>query len=104
MFADDDLRIAPATCACGRLYLEVWRRVPRSYFEYLVPLEASELSAVMRDIARAPRTVTDKWLAAERAVTTLARTRPTIEYSISPPAILRWLPPGELLAFTTPPF
>ncbi len=103
VFADDDLRIHAATCPCGRLYLEVWRRVPRSYFEYLVPIDASELAQVRSDISSAPRNVTDKWIAAERAVQALALGRPTVEHSPFDPEILRWLPPGELLAFTTSP-
>ena len=104
VFTDDDLRIAPATCSCGRMYLWVWRRVPQSYFEYLIPIDASDLARIQSDISSAPRNVTDKWIAAERAVTALALDRPSIEYSPSPPpAILRWLPPGELFAFTMSP-
>lgn len=103
VFADDDIRILSATCRCGRLYLTVWRRVPRAYFEYLIPLDGSELSWVRNCIYSAPPNVTDKWIAAERTITSLAQSRPTIEYSPFPPEILRWLPPGELLAFTMTP-
>lgn len=104
VFADDDLRLACATCTCGRLYLRVWRRVPRSAFEYLIPIQPSELLETRRNLAIAPRNVTDRWMAAESAVVGLASTRPVIEYSSSPPAILRWIPPGVPIAFTAPPF
>lgn len=105
VFSDDDLEIRSATCSCGRLYLVVWRRVPRSSFEYLIPLTASELSQVKSSISRASQDdYTGKWIAAESAVTTLAESRPTIEYSLDPPEILRWCPPGEPFAFKFSPF
>lgn len=104
VFADDDLRIASATCTCGRLYLLVWRRVRGSAFEYLIPHQPSELLRIRQILALAPRNVTDRWIAAENAVVELASGRPVIEYSDSPPAILRWIPSGVPIAFTTPPF
>ena len=103
VFSDDDLRIVTATCTCGRRYLQVWRRVPQSYFEYLVPVGALELSQIRSDIDSSLPNVTDKWITAERTVTALALTRPTIEYSPFPSEVLRWLPPGDLLAFTISP-
>lgn len=104
MFADDDLRILPATCSCGRLYLQVFRRVPGSAYEYLVPVDASELERVRVDIAAARRNVTDRWAAAERAVRSLTSTRPTVEHSSSPPDVLHWIPAGLPIAFSMSPF
>ena len=66
VFADDDLRIASATCSCGRLYLVIWRRVPRSAIEYSVPLGSGRALRPREGYlhARANRNVTDKWVAA----------------------------------------
>ncbi len=104
LFADEDLRIASANShmwpalPCGPSAGTGWvLRVSDS-------AERDKSSQVKNDIATAPRSATDTWVAAESAVCTLTSSRPTIEYTDSPPAVLRWLAPGVPIAFGTQPW
>ena len=104
LFADDDLRVSKALCACGRLYLLVARRVPGEMWDILVPVSTDEVEAFVGRVRSAAPSYTDKWLAAETGVLALTTTRPFLEHSCKPPTVLRWCPPGQPIALTVSPF
>jgi hypothetical protein len=104
VFADDDLGITPASCACYRLYLAVDRRVPRERWSYLLPVTVTELQELRAAVDAAPATYTGRWATAEAAVLRLFARRPYLESSTGLPAILRWSCPGRPLAFGFAPF
>jgi hypothetical protein len=99
LFEDDDLGVYQAPCACGRIFLRIWRRVPRDVWHVLVPASDVEVETLRSRLAAAPSSYTDQWSAAESGVLTVTRAHPYLEYSGRPPRILRWCPPGEPFAF-----
>lgn len=105
IFEDDDLRVERVRCRrpCARLYLKVGRRVPRESWQFLIPVAAPEIDALVLAIADAYPSYSDRWSAAEHAVVRLTSTRPFLERTSSAPAVLRWSAPGEPLAFTVAP-
>lgn len=103
LFADDDLRVSKAVCACGRLYLLVVRRVPGEMWDILVPVSTNEVEALVSRVHSAAPSYTDKWLAAETGVIALTETRRFLEHSSKTPMVLRWCPPGRPIALTVSP-
>jgi hypothetical protein len=98
-FQDDDLGITPVSCSCFRLYLRVWRRVPGEIWTFLVPVTLDDIAQLRTAVTEAPRSYTDKWLAAERSVVRIFRQRPYLEKASGCPPVLRWENPGKPLAF-----
>jgi len=99
LFADDDLSVLAVSCDHLHHFLRVLRRVPRSRYEYWIPVSEDEVAAFRVDLQQGAG-----WLEAERRVVNLCLAR---RYAIvDGPGVTTatWLTPSHPLAFMIAPW